>query len=443
MSRVAAFFELQQRGSTIGRELRGAVATFLTMSYILLVNPDILSNAGIPVGAAMACTALAAGICSILMGLVGNFPIALASGMGLNAMVAFTLTAAAGSWQTAMGLIVLDGIVTLLLVLVGLREAVLKAIPRDLRLAIGAGIGLFIALIGLVNARLVIVPRGTLLALGNDPQLTLPPVTSGLLRDPVTAVAIVGLIITAVLVARRVKAALIIGIAATTLISLALGLTQLPTKPEWPSFAPVAFEADVMGALQWHLLPLLFAVIMVDFFDTLGTASAIAQEATLVDASGQIPRIRRILIIDSLSAAIGGMLGASSVTSYIESASGVAEGARTGLHSVLVGMMFLAAIFVAPLAGLVPPAATAPALILVGYLMIGQIARIDYGNPDTAIPAFVTLITIPMTYSIAHGIGYGFITFVAIKLLAGRWSEAHPLMYGAAGAFVAQFILER
>jgi AGZA family xanthine/uracil permease-like MFS transporter len=259
----------------------------------------------------------------------------------------------------------------------------------------------------------------------------------------VTAVAVIGLVITSVLVARKIKAALIIGILATTLVAFAFGITHLPSKLDWPTFKPVAFHANVLGALKWHLMPLLFAVIMVDFFDTLGTASALAEEAKLIDSQGRISGIRRILMIDSLSAAIGGVLGASSVTSYIESASGIAEGARTGLHSVFVGLMFLLAIFIAPVAGVVPPSATAPALILVGYLMISQIARIDYTHPDTAIPAFITLITIPMTYSIAHGIGYGFISFIAIKVLTGRFKEAHPLMYLTAGGFVAQFLMER
>jgi AGZA family xanthine/uracil permease-like MFS transporter len=290
---------------------------------------------------------------------------------------------------------------------------------------------LFIAFIGMVNGKLVAM---------NAPSAPLKP---GHLYDKHTAVAVIGLIITAVLIARKVKAALIIGILATTLVGFLFGITHLPQRLDWPSFAPVAFHADVLGALKWHLIPLLFAVIMVDFFDTLGTASALAEEARLVDSQGRIPGIRRILMVDSLSAAIGGMLGASSVTSYIESAAGVAEGARTGLHSVFVGILFLLAIFLAPIAGVVPAAATAPALILVGFLMISQIARIDYTQADTAIPAFVTLITIPMSYSIAHGIGYGFITFVAIKLLTGRFREAHPLMYVTAAAFVTQFLLER
>jgi AGZA family xanthine/uracil permease-like MFS transporter len=350
--------------------------------------------------------------------------------MGLNAVVAFTIAPAAGSWRVAMGLIVLDGLITLLLVLAGLREAMMRAIPRDLRLAIGAGIGLFIALIGLVNAKIV-VPSGI-------PDAPLKPGTWG---DPNVRVALIGLAITALLIARRVTGALIIGIVATTLVAIAFRIAQLPDRFPFPTFT-AAFKADIAGALRWDLVPLLFAVIMVDFFDTLGTASAIAEEGKLTDHDGRIPGIRRILMIDSISASIGGLLGASSVTSYIESAAGVAEGARTGLHSVFVGLFFLAAIFLAPLAGVVPAAATAPALILVGFLMISQIARIDFDKLDTAIPAFITLVAIPLTYSIAHGIGYGFIVYVLIKLLGGRPREAHPLMYVAAGAFAAQFIIE-
>ncbi|HEY7089163.1 MAG TPA: NCS2 family permease [Tepidisphaeraceae bacterium] len=429
---LSSRFQLRQRGTTVSRELRGAVATFLTMAYILFVNPLIISQAtGMTPEvqhSLLACTALAAGICSILMGVFANFPLALASGMGLNAIVAFAIAPAAGSWQGAMGLIVLDGVVTLLLVLIGLREAIMNAIPRDLRLAIGAGIGLFIAFIGLVNGGIVQV------------NVAAAPVKPGTWHEPATAVTIIGLVITSVLVARKVKGALIIGILATTAIGFAFGVSHLPTALHWPTFT-AAFKADIPAALKWHLLPLLFAVIMVDFFDTLGTASAIAEEGKLTDEQGRIPGIRNILLIDSLSAAIGGLLGASSVTSYIESAAGVAEGARTGLHSVFVGLMFLVAIVLAPIAGIVPAAATAPALILVGYLMISQVARIDYSNADTAIPAFITLITIPMTYSIAHGIGYGFITFVAIKIFTGRFNEAHPLMYVTAAAFAAQFLL--
>ena len=335
-----------------------------------------------------------------------------------------------------MGLVVLNGLAILLLVLAGLREAIMHAIPRDLRLAIGAGIGLFIAFIGLRGAGIVVDHPATL-------------VTYGSLRNPVTAVAAIGIVIAAALVARRVPGALVISILATTAVAFiwdaadpgaGLGLlARWPPRFAGPDFS-AAFAADVRGALQWRFVPLLLSIMMVDFFDTLGTATAVAEEAKLIDERGRIPGIRRILVVDSLSASIGGLLGASSVTSYIESAAGVAEGARTGLHSVFVGLFFLAAIVAAPLAGVVPSAATAPALVLVGFLMITQMARVDFADLAGAIPAFVILLTIPLTYSIAHGIGYGFIAFVAIKLLTLRPRDAHPLMYLTAAAFLAYFI---
>jgi AGZA family xanthine/uracil permease-like MFS transporter len=437
--RLDRFFAIKERGSSVSHELRGAVATYLTMAYILFVNPTILRNAGVPFESAVACTAAAAAVCCLLMGLFGNFPLALASGMGLNAIVAFQVAKAAGSWQTAMGVVVLDGVVVLILVLAGLREAVMRAIPADLRRAIGAGIGLFIAFIGLVNARIVVVPPGTLVGLGLNPNELLPPVGPGSLANPQAAIALAGLIFTAVLMNRRVKGALILGILFGTAVGLVLGVSHLPTRLAPPSFA-AAFQADVAGALRPSLLPLLFAIVMVDFFDTLGTATAIGEQAGLQDENGQIPRLRSILVVDSLSASIGGLFGASSVTSYIESAAGVAEGARTGLHTVVVGLLFAASIFLAPIAGMVPAAATAPALILVGFLMIAQLGRIDFQRLETAVPAFVTLVTLPLTYSIAHGVGYGFMTYVLICLLSGKAREVHPLMGLTAVAFAAYFV---
>lgn len=420
------------RPSSVAAELRGAVATFLTMAYILPVNAGILSQVvgSESLGSLVACTALAAGICSLLMGLVANVPIALASGMGLNAIIAFGVAQQAGSWQAAMGLVVVEGLIILLLVLVGLREAVLEAIPRSLRLAIGAGIGLFIALLGLSNAGIVVQgtpapPAGPLLAAGS-------------IHAPTTAIALAGLVITGVLMARRVPGALLLGIAATTLIALASGHVTWAGAWQWPSFE-VAMQADVRAALRWELLPVLFAVLMVDFFDTLGTATAVAEEAKLIDARGRIPGVRRLLVVDSLSASIGGMLGVSSVTCYVESAAGVAEGARTGLHSVFVGLFFLLAICLAPLAAAVPAAATAPALILVGLLMVKPLAELDFEKLDEAIPAFLTLLTIPLTFSIAHGIGYGVIAYVLIKLLTGKVGDVSLLMAGVAVAFGAYF----
>jgi AGZA family xanthine/uracil permease-like MFS transporter len=434
------WFDLAGRGTTLQRELRGAFATFLTMSYILFVNPSILQAAGVPFDSAVACTALAAGVCCLLMGTLANFPIALASGMGLNAVVAYQVAQRAGSWQVAMGLVFWDGVIVLLLVLCGLREAVMRAIPRDLRRAIGAGIGLFIAFIGAVNARIVIVPAGTLFELQKNPRALLPPVTFGSLAELDTLVAITGLILTAFLLARKVRGALIIGIAASTLLALALGQPQLPFELRLPSFTN-AFQANVLGALQLKLMPFLFAILMVDFFDTLGTVTAISDQGELTDKEGHIPNLRRVLLIDAVSASIGGLLGASSVTCYIESAAGVAEGARTGLHSIFVGLLFLVAIFLAPVAGIVPPAATAPALMVVGFLMVLQIARIDFAQLETALPAFITLVLLPFTYSIAHGIGYGFIAYTLIKVLSGKFREVHLLMYGTSAAFAAYFIL--
>lgn len=441
MKLLDQYFDLPGRKSTLSREARGAVATFLTMAYILVVNPQILAAAGIPVSSAIACTALAAGVCSILMGLAANFPIALAAGMGLNAVIAYQVTPLAGTWQRAMGVVVLDGLLVLVLVLLGLREAVMRAIPRDLRLAIGAGIGLFIAFIGLKNANIIVPNAVTYVAPGS-------------LRNPNAYTALVGLIITAVLMARRVKGALVLGILATTLVGLLSDVTIIPsTFFSMPNF-DIAFQADVAGAfanlvrrdahtghLYPYLLPILLSVVMVDFFDTLGTVTAVAEEGDLMDErTGQVPGLRRVLVVDSLSASIGGLLGSSSSTSYVESAAGVAEGARTGLHSVLVGLLFLASIFAAPIAAAVPAAATAPALILVGFLMMSQTVRIDYDRLDTAVPAFVTLLAIPLTFSIAHGIGYGFITFALIKTCSLRFRECHPLMYLTAAAFAAYFI---
>jgi AGZA family xanthine/uracil permease-like MFS transporter len=432
------FFEISSRGSTLGRELRGGLATFLTMSYILVANPAILAHAGVPFASAVASTALAAGICCLLMGLVANFPLALASGMGLNAVVAFQITKAAGSWQTAMGLIFWDGVVILVLVLLGLREAMMAAIPRDLRRAIGAGIGLFIAFIGAVNARLVVVPGSTIGVLAKDPTAALPPVGAGSLAHPHAMVALAGLAFTAFLMARRVRGAILLGIGLGTGLGLLTGLSKVPDVLGWPSFE-LLFAADIRGALRGDLVAVLLAVLLVDFFDTLGTVTAISEAAALTDERGQVPNLRRILIVDSVAASIGGLCGASSVTSYIESAAGTAEGARTGLHSVVTGLLFLCAAFLAPIAGMIPAAATAPALILVGFLMCEPITRIDFGDLETALPAFVTLVMLPVTYSITHGIGYGFITYVAIQVLSLRWRDVHPLMYGAALLFAAYF----
>ncbi len=433
-------FDLQERGTTVAREVRGGITTFLTMAYILFANPSILAAAGVPFEAAAAGTAAAAAICTLLMGLGANFPIALAPGMGLNAVIAFQVARQTGSWQAAMGLVVLNGLLVLSLVLVGVREAVMRAIPLDLRRAISVGIGLFIALIGAVNARLVVVPASSLAALNANPLAIVPPVAQGSLHSAEPLLAVAGLLVIAFMLAKKVPGAIVIGIGVAALAALAVGVSHWPSGA-WlrlPHFDTL-FQADVRGALDIRLLPLLLAIVMVDFFDTIGTVTAIAETGNLQDREGRIPRLRSILAVDSISAVIGGTFGVSSVTSYVESAAGVAEGARTGLHNMVVGGLFAACMFAAPLVAIVPAAATAPALIVVGFLMCEQITRIDFTTRDTALPAFLILLMTPLTFSISDGIGYGFIAYVAIKVLSRRARDVQPMMYAAAALFVGYF----
>jgi AGZA family xanthine/uracil permease-like MFS transporter len=438
---VTSFFDLAGRGTTIGREARGAFATYLTMAYILVANPSILAAAGVPADAAVAATALTAGLASILMGLGANVPIALAPGMGLNAFVAFQVAPAAGSWQAAMGLIVLDGAIVLAFVLLGLREAVARAIPIDLRRAIGVGIGLFIVFLGLVQAQIVVVPASTVASLSEHPGLTLPPVTAGDWATPGPLIAALGFVVGAWLLARNRAGAMLAAIGVSSLFAIASGyMAWTGVVVAWPRFETF-LQADVRAALDWRLAPLLFSLVLVDFFDTVGTVTAIGDAAGLTGTDGMMPRLKRVLAIDAIAAMIGGASGASSATSYIESAAGVAEGARTGLHSVFVGLLFLASMLLAPLAAAVPAVATAPALILTGLLMCRDIGRIDVSRLDTAIPAFLTVVLLPLTYSISHGIGAGFIAYVAIKVLNGRARDVHPLMAASAAAFVAFFAL--
>jgi AGZA family xanthine/uracil permease-like MFS transporter len=438
MNALDRYFQIRERGSSIAREVRGGIATFLAMAYILVVNPAILSNAGIPFESAVACTALAAGLCCLLMGTVANFPLALASGMGLNAFVVHAATVT-GSWQSAMGLVVFDGLIVLALVAVGIREAMVDAIPIDLRRGISAGIGLFIALIGCVNAGLVT----------KNEFPGAPPVSPGSFNQPAVLVTLAAVCVIAVLLQRRVTGAILIGL---ILAAGSLLLTQPGSESAGASGSEAAVwfgvpsleiigQADLRGALAFEFVPLLLSLLMVDFFDTLGTVTSIGEQSQLFDKRHRVLGLRRILAVDAISASIGGWFGVSSVTSYIESAAGVADGARTGLHSVVVGVLFLLAMFAAPLVGLLPPAATASALIVVGFLMADPLPRIDFSQPDTAIPAFITVLLIPLTWSISHGIGYGVLVFVAIRLLTFRWSEVHPLMYAAAIVFASAFTL--
>jgi AGZA family xanthine/uracil permease-like MFS transporter len=361
--------------------------------------------------------------------------------MGLNAFVAFQVAPVAGGWRGAMGLIVLDGVIVLACVLLGLREAVARAIPVDLRRAIGVGIGLFIILLGLVQAQLVVVPASTVAALSEHPGLTLPPLTAGEWSAPGPLIAIAGFIAGACLLTLGRAGAMLVAIGVSSLLALQTGyMAWNGTIVAWPRFDTV-FQADIRAALDWRLVPLLFSLVLVDFFDTVGTVTAIGEAAGLTGRDGMMPRFKQILAIDAIAAIIGGASGASSATSYVESAAGVAEGARTGLHSVFVGLLFLASMALAPIAAAVPAVATAPALILTGLLMCRDMGRIDIARLDTALPAFLTVIMVPLTYSISHGIGAGFIAYVAIKVLSGRIREVHPLMAVSAATFILFFAI--
>lgn len=455
------FFHISERGSTLAREVRGGVVTFFTMAYILVLNPLILStpHEGIaPLGTTeqiAAGTAFIAAIMTILMGVVANYPMALAAGLGINAMVAYTLVGMNGmTYADAMGLIVIEGVIILLLVLTGFREAVFKAVPAYLKTAISVGIGLFIALIGLVDAK-VVRPGGTPLELG----------LGGSLQGWPVLVFLFGLFLMIVLHVRRVKGAILIGISAATVLamvieaSLSLGSFEAESNPtgwalsvpalsgspvEMPSLATLG-EFNLLGSIEKvgivSVVLLVFSLLLADFFDTMGTMVAIGAEGDLLDEAGNPPKTREILVVDSMAAVAGGMGGVSSNTSYVESAAGVGEGARTGLASVVTGVLFALSMFLAPVVSMVPYEAATPALVIVGFLMMTQVTDVDWKSPEVALPAFVTIIMMPFSYSITNGIGAGFIAYLAVHLARGRIKEIHPLMWVACLLFAVYFTL--
>ncbi len=433
-SPVASFFNIHERGSSVGTEVRAGVTTFLVMAYIIFVNPSILSAAGFDAPAVAAGTALVAGLLCILMGVVANVPIAMAAGLGINGAVAFGLVLTNGlTPEGAMGVIVLEGLIVLALVLVGLREAIMNAVPMALKRAIGVGIGLFILFIGFVDAGLIRQPVGD----GPVPVEFVFPNSMG------AWVALIGLLITVILYVRKVPGALVISILLTAAIGLIIGFTEFPDAfTVTPSFATLgAFDlGNVFTQLGFVAAALtIFSFMLTDFFDTIGTATAIAEQAELTEEDGSIPGVGRLLFVDSLGAAAGGAAGVSSNTSYIESAAGVAEGGRTGLTSVVVGFLFLVAIFLSPLAGLIPVQATAPVLILIGFLMAHLIKGIDFDEIEEGFPALLTIVLMPLTFSITVGIGAGFVMFVLIKVVKGKAREIHPLMWVVAVAFLIYF----
>jgi len=429
-SGLDSYFKVTERGTSIGTEVRAGLTTFLVMSYIIFVNPVILGEAGLDPVAVGAATALVAGLLTIIMGVVANYPIAMAAGLGINAAVAFGLVLGDGlTPEGAMGVIVLEGLIVAALVLVGLREAIMHAVPLALKRAIGVGIGLFILFIGF--------QQGGLIAPGEPIVQFVFPDTSG------AWVTLIGLLITVVLYARKVPGALIISILATTVVALLWDVASIPESlAVTPSFDTLgAFDlGNVFTTLGFVAAALtIFSFMLTDFFDTMGTATAIVEQAGLTDENENIPGIGRLLFVDSIGAAAGGAAGISSNTSYIESSAGVAEGGRTGLTSVVVGILFLVAIFLSPLAGIVPPQATAPVLILVGFLMAGLIKGIDFNDFEEGFPALLAIVLMPLTFSITVGIGAGFVMYTVIKLVKGKATEVHPLMWVVAVAFLIYF----
>ncbi|MFA6116162.1 MAG: NCS2 family permease [Sphingomonas sp.] len=432
--RLAVWFELAERGTTVRTEVLAGATTFLTMAYIIVVNPAILGAAGMPIAAVAAATCFAAGVASILMGCFANVPLALAPGMGLNAYFSFTVVQGMGvPWPVALGCVLISGVVFLLLTAAGIRQMILAAIPPHLLAAVAGGIGLFIGFIGLKNAGIVVNNPATSVALGD-------------LHAPSAALALIGLVTIAVLSVWRVRGAVLIGIVATTLIGWAFSLVTFTPQPySFEALTETAFKLDlggVFGADGRHglgVIEILFVFLFVDLFDNIGTLVAVTKRAGLVAPDGSIPRLNRMLFTDAIATIIGALAGTSTVTSYVESAAGVEAGGRTGLTAVVTGLLFLAAMFVAPYAQLIPAAATAPALILVGALMMMPLAEVAWDDPEVAIPAFLTVALIPLTFSIANGLAFGITAHAVLKLLRGKITKTDWLLLVLAALFVLRF----
>jgi len=424
-------FGLKAHGTSIAAEALAGATTFLTMAYIIFVNPAILGDAGMDRGAVFVATCLAAAFGSLAMGLLANYPIALAPGMGINAYFTYTVVIGMGvPWPVALGAVFVSGVLFLLLAVTRVRETIINAIPRSLKLAISAGIGLFLGTIAFENAGLVVAHPATLVTLGD-------------LHKPNALLAVIGFVAMVAMQARRIPGAILIGILGTAAAGMAFGLSPTPTAilAMPPSLVPTLFKLDVIGALNLGLTTIVFVFLFVDLFDNAGTLIGLAHRGGLLDSQGRLPRLGRALLADSLAAMASGLLGTSTTTSYIESAAGMSAGGRTGLTAVMVALLFLAALFLAPLATAIPAYATAPALLSVACLMTRSLADIDWDDSTEAVPAVVTTLAMPLTFSIAHGIGFGFITYVAIKALSGRLREAGPVVILLALAFVAKYAL--
>ena len=428
-TRLEQYFQFRELGTNWRTEILAGCTTFVTMAYIIFVNPAILHETGMPLPAITAATCLCAAFGSILMGWFARYPIALAPGMGLNAYFTYTVVKGMGvPWQTALGAVFLSGVAFLILTAPGVRQMIVSAIPSELYAAVAAGIGLFIALIGLHNSGIIVANPDTLVAMGN-------------LRNANTALAILGLLLIAALLAWKIRGAILLGILATTASGTAMGLVHWqPQIYSLQDITATAFHLDIRGAFRYGVAEIVFVFLFVDLFDNVGTLVAVGKQAGLFDAMHQIPRINRILYSDAAATVAGSLAGTSTVTSYIESAAGVAAGGRSGVTAITTGLLFLIALFVAPVVGAIPAAATAPALIIVGSLMIAHAAEIPWSNPVLSIPAFLTMIAIPLTFSIANGLAFGFTAYTLLKVARGEFRSVNWLVYLLTVLFIARFI---
>jgi AGZA family xanthine/uracil permease-like MFS transporter len=428
IARAERYFEFASLGTSWRTELLAGVTTFMTMAYIIFVNPSILHDAGMPLAAVTAATCLAAAIGSLLMGGLARYPIALAPGMGLNAYFAYVVVKKLGvDWRVALGAVLISGLVFFLLTAAGIRQMIVNAIPAELYSAVAAGVGIFIAFIGLRNAGIVVADNSTLVGLGN-------------LNAPTTLLALFGLILTGALLCARVNAAILIGVVATWILAAFTGAVHWHPEPySVASITSTAFQLDVSGTLGQGLLEIIFVFLFVDLFDNVGTLVAVGKKAGLFDATHRIPRVNRILYSDAIATMTGALSGTSTVVSYIESSAGVAAGGRSGVTAIVTGLLFLIALFIAPLAGTIPESATAPALIVVGSMMMTTAAEIEWNDPGVAIPAFLTMLAIPLTFSIANGLAFGFIAWTLLKILSGRFRDVSWAVYALTALFIVRF----
>ena len=432
---IERYFKIREKGSSVRTELIAGLTTFIAMAYILFVNPNILADAGIPKDAAIASTIWIAALASLAMGAFANYPVALAPGMGLNAFFAYYVCGVLGlHWTVALGAVFFSGVLFLILTVGGIRQAIINAVPRDLKLAISVGIGLFIAFIGLKGTGLIVENSATYVSLGH-------------VTAPTTLLSLFGLLFTAALMARNVHGSILIGIFVTTILAMLLGMTPAPQglgdiiSTSLPHMGATFGQLDLAGAWNYGLVSIIFTFTVVELFDNMGTLIGLTTKAKMVKSDGRIENIDKALTTDAVGTMVSAVFGTSTVTSYIESAAGIAAGGRTGLTAIAAGVLFLAALLFTPLIGLVPAFATAPALILVGALLMSEVGKIDFSDFTNALPAFLTIIMMPLTSSIANGFAFGFISYTVMKLFAGQYKQISWIMYLVSIAFLINLAL--